>query len=349
MGAKMAALLSVKNLSIVIRKNFSSGSMNSGRTKLLGAVEDVSFDIYPGEIVGLAGESGSGKSLTAFSIPGLLDENRLVSHGFILYFGDNSGKTNRARDLLTLTDGELQSIRGKEISMIFQEPFSSLNPLVKIGDQIAETLLLHGEKDKGRIKKQVLEFMDKLKLPNPEKLIDSYPHNLSGGMCQRVMIALAMICRPRLLIADEPTTALDQDTQSQIISMMKEINRDFGTSILFISHDLGLIRDFCGRLLVMYGGRILEEGNTAEIFENPAHEYTKGLLRCIPNKANKGKDLAVIPGRIPSLEEGRPRGCPFHPRCQKARPECKQEFPPARTVSSNHTTHCVTWGMRNEE
>ena len=329
----MEALLSVKNLSIgIVKKN------HAGKSKILSPVEDISFDIYPGEIVGLVGESGSGKSLTALSIPGLLDENKLVTVGSIFFPG---GASNEKINLLALSDRELQVVRGKDISMIFQEPFSSLNPLKKAGDQIAETLILHGEKDKTRIRKRVLETMEKLKLHEPEKLMESYPHRFSGGMCQRVMIALATICRPKLLIADEPTTALDQETQSHILKLMKEINRDFGTSVLFISHDLALIKNFSHRVLVMYAGRILEEGPSEEIFNNPAHEYTKGLLRSIPNRASKGKDLASIPGKIPSLEEGRPRGCPFHPRCGKAVHACKEEFPPARNISANHKTHCV--------
>jgi oligopeptide/dipeptide ABC transporter ATP-binding protein len=168
-----------------------------------------------------------------------------------------------------------------------------------------------------------------------------YPHRLSGGMCQRVMIALAIINRPRLLIADEPTTALDFSTQTQIITLLKEINLDMGTSILFISHDLELIKNFCNRVLVMYSGRILEEGNTEEIFSRPAHEYTRGLIGCIPDRTKRGKKLAAIPGRIPSLEEGRPRGCPFHPRCGKAGPECRKDFPPERPLSATHTTRCV--------
>ena len=329
----METLLSVRNLSIgIVRKN------RTGKNRMLIPVEDISFDIYPGEIAGLVGESGSGKSLTALSIPGLLDENKPVTGGSILF---SRGASGEKTDILNLSDRELQAVRGKEISMIFQEPFSSLNPLKKIGDQIAETLILHGEKDKGRIRKRVIEVMEKLKLHEPEKLMESYPHRLSGGMCQRVMIALAVICRPRLLIADEPTTALDQNTQGQILELMKEINRDFGTSVLFISHDLALVKSFSSRVLVMYAGRILEEGPSGEIFNNPAHEYTKGLLRSIPNRAGKGKDLASIPGKIPSLEEGRPRGCPFHPRCGKAVPACKEEFPPARNISANHITHCV--------
>ena len=330
----MDALLQVKNLSIRIRLD-----LPSGENRFFDFVDNISFDIFPGEITGLVGESGSGKSLTAYSIPGLLGDNKKVTCGKIFF--KNGISPNASADLLSLSDRELQRVRGKEISMIFQEPFSSLNPLVKVGRQIAETLELHGERESARIKKQVRDLMEKLKLPDSEKLMEAYPHHLSGGMCQRIMIALAMICRPRLLIADEPTTALDQATQTQILSLMKEVNRDFGTSILFISHDLSLIQNFCSRVLVMYAGRILEEGKTEEIFNNPAHEYTKGLLRSIPNKEHRGKDLYVIPGRIPSLEEGRPSGCPFHPRCEKAAPECRENFPPEKLISPNHKTHCI--------
>ena len=338
----MEALLEVKNLSVVIR--------HTGN-RLLSSVEDISFDIFPGEILGIVGESGAGKSLTALSIARLLDDGKEVT-GSVFFAGnetgvsfreDPSGVKTAARDLLSLSEKELEAIRGKDISMIFQEPFSSLNPLVKIGAQIAETLELHGEKNKSGIRTRVRELLEKLKLPEPEKLMNTCPHRLSGGMCQRVMIALAVICRPRLLIADEPTTALDQHTQSQIIDLLKEINRDFGTSLLVISHDLPLVKSLCNRVLVMYAGRILEEGNTDEVFCHPAHEYTRGLLGCIPTRANRGKALAVIPGKIPSLEEGRPSGCPFHPRCEKAGPDCKREFPEARLVAVNHMTRCVLW------
>ena len=239
-------------------------------------------------------------------------------------------------------------IRGREISMIFQESFSSLNPLMKIGEQISETLVLHGQKNLSENKKRVLDLMERLRLPSPEKLYDTYPHNLSGGMCQRVMIAMALVLRPRLLIADEPTTALDVNTQKEIIKLLKEINRDFGTSILFISHDLSLVRDFCKRVLVMYSGRILEEGNTEDIFSNSAHVYTRSLLGSIPGKARRGEALAVIAGKIPSLEEGRPPGCPFHPRCIEAEDRCKTEFPPAIETGQGHSTHCIKgnaiWG-----
>jgi peptide/nickel transport system ATP-binding protein len=245
-------------------------------------------------------------------------------------------------DLTALPEKKMEAIRGKEISIVFQEPYYSLNPLMKIGPQIGEALALHadirpGEKDKAQVLSRAKELMKKLGLP------DTYPHRLSGGMCQRAMIAIAIICGPRLLIADEPTTALDHDTQSRIIALLKEINRETGTSILFISHDIEVIRELCGRVLVMYSGRILEEGNTGEVFSSPAHEYTRGLLNSIPTRAMRGKPLAAIPGKIPSLEEGRPSGCPFHPRCAKALPECKRDFPPARKTGPGHTTRCI-WG-----
>lgn len=324
----METLLEVKNLSLgIIREN-----------RLYSAVEDISFDIRPGEIAGIVGESGSGKTLTALSIPGLLDGNKKVTGGSILF-----NKEHAVCNLLTLNEKELQDIRGKEISMIFQEHSSSLDPLAKIGSQIAETLELHGEKDKALIKKKVIALMEKLKLPDPEKLLQTYPHRLSGGMCQRVMIALAMICRPRLLIADEPTTALDRDTQLQILALLKEINRELGTSILFISHDLEAVQNICGRVLVMYSGRILETGKTDEVFVHPAHEYTRGLLNAIPNRAKKEQDLEAIPGKIPQLEEGRPRGCPFHPRCKKSLAACKDAFPTEKIIDADgdHKTRCI--------
>ena len=312
----MEALLEVRNLSIGIRRG----------NDLLSSVEDISFDIYPGEILGIVGESGSGKTLTALSIPSLLGGNKEITSGSIIFNGT---------DLASLPEKKLEAIRGKEISMVFQEPFSSLNPLLKTGSQIGEALTLHGEKDKALVKSRTKELMEKLGIP------DTYPHRLSGGMCQRAMIAIAIICGPRLLIADEPTTALDRDTQSKILALIKEINRDMGTSILLISHDIEVIKELCNRVLVMYSGRILEEGNTGEVFSNPAHEYTRGLLNSVPSAAMRGKALAAIPGKIPSLEEGRPSGCPFHPRCAKAIPECKRDFPPARKISATRTTRCV--------
>ena len=333
------ALLSVKNLSIGLYRGFKTG-----KPHLFSAVEDISFDIYPGEILALVGESGSGKSLTALAIPGLLGPNKAVTAGSIVYHRPPG------IDLLTLPEKELEGIRGKEISIIFQEPFSSLNPLVRVGKQIAEVLELHGERGKkppkNQIERQVRELLIKLKFPDPDKISETFPHQLSGGMCQRIMIAMAVILKPRLLIADEPTTALDKSTQEEIISLLKEINKDFGTSVLFISHDLSLVKNFSSRVLVIYSGRILENGSTEEVFLHPAHEYTKGLLGSIPGPGTEGgsikrRNLYNIPGKIPSLEEGRPGGCPFHPRCGKAEPICKTAFPPEKTAGFNHSTRCI--------
>ena len=329
----MEALLKVRNLSIDIRKGDNR----------LSSVKDASFEIYPGEILGIAGESGSGKSLTALSIAGLLDMGKEVSSGEILFRAKDEQKDGNAQylDLLTLSNKDLEGYRGKEISMIFQETFSALNPLAKIGSQIAETLEIHGEKNRALVRKRVVKLLTELNFGNPENLMEAYPHQLSGGMCQRVMIAMAVLCRPRILIADEPTTALDEETQAQIILLLKRINLEYGTSILFISHDLSLIRNFSNRVLFMYSGRILEEGDTEEVFSHPANEYTRRLIGAIPGRGNRGKDLVSIPGRIPSLEEGRPQGCPFHPRCVKSRPCCSEFFPDETKISIKHKAHCV--------
>jgi peptide/nickel transport system ATP-binding protein len=320
-------LLSVQRLSVEIRK---------GNKNVLNAVKDISFDIYPGEIVGILGESGCGKSLTCLSIPGLLTGGVQVSGGSAFF------SRNRDRqDLFTLPEKELCEIRGKEISMVFQEPYASLNPLLKIGGQIAESLYAHGEKDKAAAKRKVLGIIEDLGLEEPEKLLDAYPHRLSGGMCQRVMIALAMICRPRLLIADEPTTALDVTVQTQILELMKRINAEYGTSILFVSHDLSVISRLCGRVLVMYAGRLVEEGNAGEVFSRPDHEYTRGLIGSIPGRDSKGRDLANIPGKVPSIEDKRPPGCPFAPRCRRAMPVCAAAFPEERVTGENHKVRCI--------
>jgi peptide/nickel transport system ATP-binding protein len=225
--------------------------------------------------------------------------------------------------------------------MVFQEPMSSLNPVLTIGRQIGEPLVLHGRKNKRLIHREVLDMMDKLGLPEPAKLITAYPHQLSGGMRQRVMLALAMMCKPKLLIADEATTALDLSTQAQILRLLERINRDLGASILFISHDLALIRRLCDRVLVMYAGKILEEGTVEAVFSNPLHEYTKGLIGSIPQQERKGKPLLSIPGTVPSLDE-KPPGCPFAPRCGKASAPCLVRFPDPLQVTPGHQVCCVT-------
>jgi peptide/nickel transport system ATP-binding protein len=326
-------LLDVRNLTISIRRG----------KKYYTAVNGIDFKIDAGEIIALAGESGSGKSLTALSIPGLLSERAKILNGEILYSSD-VGTVN----LRKIEEKSLRQIRGKEISMIFQEPRQSLNPLMKVGSQITEVLELHpSAQNKETANKLALEMLEKLQFPDPEKIMDSWPHELSGGMCQRVMIAIAAICRPRLLIADEPTTALDTANQNHILELLKQINREFGTAILFISHDLSVARHFCSRFMVMYSGMIIEEGPSEAILSSPQHPYTIALSACIPSKENKGKPLANIPGRAPPLEEETIPGCHFAPRCPKALDRCKNSLPPLAQTSDGRSTRCFLFGGTN--
>lgn len=317
-------LLEVRHLSVGIKK---------GRTFLL-AVNDISFAINQGEILGIVGESGCGKTLTALAIPGLLPGGISITGGDVIF---------ENRNLAALNIRELCEIRGKSLSMIFQEPMTSLNPLLKIGRQIAEPLELHGYTDKALIRREVLGIMEKVGLPDPERLAGEYPHQLSGGMRQRVMIALAMICKPRLLIADEPTSALDVTIQAQLLKLMKWFNKTQGTSILFISHDLALVSRLCDRVLVMYAGKLVEEGLVRDIFSRPAHEYTRGLIGAIPSRDHKGKPLANIPGKVPSIDdEEKLRGCPFAPRCFRTEERCIAAFPVQVDLGGGHKARCFS-------
>jgi peptide/nickel transport system ATP-binding protein len=333
MHRKTGVVLEVKGLSVGIKR----------KKRCLPAVRDLSFEMESGEILGIVGESGCGKTLTALSIPGLLPPGVEQTGGTIRFAG---------QDLGALHPRELSRIRGRDLTMVFQEPAASLNPLQRIGVQIAEPLKLHGEREGALIRRRVLDILENLGLPDPERLVRAYPHQLSGGMCQRVMIALAVINRPRLLIADEPTTALDLSTQTQILDLLGRINRELGTSILFISHDLSVISRFCSRLLVMYAGRLVESGPVEAIFRSPLHEYTRLLLGSIPSRDRRGKPLASIPGRVPALEE-QPGGCPFAPRCGSAEGRCEALFPEAavfdagkRAASGEHRVHCVLAGRK---
>ncbi|MDR0312956.1 MAG: ABC transporter ATP-binding protein [Treponema sp.] len=343
----METLLQVKNLSVYIEKE----------KKRFRPVNNISFDLLPNEITGIVGESGCGKTLTALSIASLLPPVARAEGSILLKTPGllNTSGTNQWLDLLQLKETELCSVRGKEISMIFQEPFSSLNPLQRIGSQITETQEIHfGKKSRRQYREGAVALMRKLGLENPEKLIDAYPFQLSGGMCQRVMIALAMILGPKILIADEPTTALDINTQEQILKLLQQINRESGTSILFISHDLGVIRQICHRVMVMYAGKIVEEGSVDEVFSNPGHEYTRSLLSALPERNRKGERLKVIPGKVPLLEElsadsstestvelSEISGCPFSSRCEKAEEQCHDKFPEKIKISETHVSCCI--------
>jgi peptide/nickel transport system ATP-binding protein len=271
----------------------------------------------------------------------LLPPAAKINGGTINYQKINGDTVN----LCSLDEKALRQIRGKEISMIFQEPRQSLNPLMRIGAQIAETLEFHLV-DKKAANEAALSMLYKLKFPQPEKIFNAWPHQLSGGMCQRVMIAIATICRPRLLVADEPITALDMANQNHILSLLKDINAEFGTAILFISHDLSVVRHFSSRVMVMYAGKIIEEGPTQTILSAPAHPYTIGLVGAIPRKENRGKPLANIPGRPPSLEESL-SGCLFAPRCPQAQGRCTAEVPAWTDMGGGHRVRCFFAGVQN--
>jgi peptide/nickel transport system ATP-binding protein len=324
------ALLELRNLTIDLKR----------RNKYYTAVNGINITINEGEIVALAGESGSGKSLSALSIAQLLPPAAHISGGTIKYQTANGETVN----LCSLGEKSLRQIRGKEITMIFQEPRQSLNPLMRIGSQIAETLILHGITQK-MANESAHDLLRKLQFPEPEKIFNAWPHQLSGGMCQRVILAIAAICRPRLLIADEPITALDTANQAHILSLLKHINGEFGTAILFISHDLSVVRHFSSRLMVMYSGIIIEEGPSEAILSAPLHPYTIGLVGAVPRRENRGRPLANIPGKAPSLEERLP-GCLFAPRCPRVVPECcNQAIPSWTDLGVGHQVRCCFAGV----
>ena len=296
------------------------------------AVRGVSFQVGKGETIGIVGESGSGKSVTSLSILQLLGSTGRIKSGSITLNGE---------ELTKKSSREMQKIRGGQISMIFQDPMTSLNPLLTVGDQVGEMLWAH---DKSLSKKQrdekVLELFRMVRIPEPEKRLKSYPHEFSGGMRQRVMIAMALACRPQVLIADEPTTALDVSIQDQILKLMRQLQQEIGMSIMFITHDLGVVAELCSRVLVMYGGLIMEEASIFDIFENPKHPYTMGLIASIPDlNQDKNTELRPIPGSPPDMIHP-PKGCPFAPRCPYACRICLEELPPYVDLGNGHRSMC---------
>lgn len=282
------------------------------------AVDGVSFTVYAGETVGVVGESGCGKSVTAESILRLLNETSTRYEGEILYLGKN---------LLNCSVREMQDIRGNDISMVFQDPMSSLNPVYTVGNQIVEAVLLHQNCGKKEAYAKAIEMLRITGIPSPEKRIHEYPHELSGGTRQRVMIALALSCKPRLLIADEPTTALDVTTQAQILDLIDRLKKEYNMGTVMITHDLGVVAEVCSRVVIMYLGQVIEEADVKSIFRQPYHPYTRGLLQSIPHlNGERKKELYVIKGKVPTLYQV-PKGCRFAPRCQFASEKCKELMP----------------------
>ena len=295
------------------------------------AVRGISFDLDRGEALGIVGESGSGKSVTSMSIMKLLQYPGVIKDGEIIFKND---------DLAGKSSNEMRKIRGNEIAMIFQDPMTSLNPVYTIGDQIMEAIIEHQNISKSEARLQAIEMLKLVGIPSPESRVDNYPHEFSGGMRQRAMIAIALSCQPDLLIADEPTTALDVTIQAQILELMKELKEKINTSIILITHDLGVVADVCSRIIVMYGGLIMEEGPVENIFYDPKHPYTMGLLKSIP-VINDGerKRLVPIDGTPPDLVKP-PKGCPFAARCDYAMKICMEEVPTLFEVSEGHKSLC---------
>jgi peptide/nickel transport system ATP-binding protein len=294
------------------------------------AISDVSLRINANEVVGVVGESGCGKSVLAQSIMRLHDEAFVAYEGAIDYQG---------RDVLRMSRRQLRQFRGEEVAMIFQDPLNSLNPVVKIGVQISETLRLHRRMSKKAARSEAVELLRRTGVPAPDRRVDEYPHQLSGGMRQRVMIAMALACKPTLLIADEPTTALDVTVQAQVLDLVREVRRELGMSLIFISHDLGVVAELCDRLVVMYLGQVIEEGTLEEVFARPLHPYTQGLMRSSPDmKTAKDEVLYAIPGTVPPLSEV-PSGCRFATRCEFRTEKCASA-PSLRGDQGGHRVRC---------
>ncbi len=300
---------------------------------IVKAVNDVTYSLDAGKTLGIVGESGSGKSVSAMSIIKLLDGNGYIESGSITFDG---------QDILNCTDKEMYHIRGNEISVIFQEPMTSLNPVFTVERQIGETLKIHQHLNKAEARKKAIELLSDVKIPNPERVAKQYPFQLSGGMRQRVMIAMALACKPKLLIADEPTTALDVTIQAQILKLMNDLKRETGTSILFITHDLGVIHEMADEVAVMYCGQIVEKASAREIFHDSvySHPYTEGLMTSIPQlNTPKGQKLDAIPGSVPNPLY-LPEGCKFGPRCKYCTKKCTESEPPLSEVEPGHLVRC---------
>ena len=321
------SLLEIKNLT-------TSFATEQGKVQ---AVRGISLSVDPGEIVGIVGESGSGKSQSMYSVMGLLSENGTVEDGSILFDGQEISPA-RFEGTAAAHEKLMESIRGNSMAMIFQDPMSFLNPVLTIEKQLVEPLRNHKKMSAAELHQKAVELLTQVGIPSPEERLKQYPHQLSGGMRQRVIIAIALACDPKLIIADEPTTALDVTIQAKIIELIKELKEKTGSGVILITHDLGVVASACSRVYIMYGGKIVETGLSDEIFYQPAHPYTSGLLACV-NNPEEDNELRPIPGSPPDLIKP-PVGCPFVDRCDKAMKICKLNMPPERNLSDTHVVRC---------
>ena len=316
-----APLLSVHDLSVQFRT----------RTGTVQALDRVSFDIAPGEMLGVVGESGSGKSVTAFTVLGLLDKAARVASGSVLFQG---------QDMLGLTRAQLNDVRGRDLSIVFQNPRTALNPIRPVGQQIADVLARHDPGPPAKIRARMLEVMRQVRIPDPERRAKAYPFELSGGMCQRIGIAMALACAPKLLIADEPTTGLDVTTQAVVMDLFKEALRSGGASAMLITHDLALAADYCDRIAVMHAGHVVEVAPVAELFAHPRHPYTARLLQSVPSAVDSIDDLHPIPGALPDLRRADLPPCRFSERCDRRQPVCDQGQLALHAMASGHSVAC---------
>src|ERR1700760_515337 len=295
------------------------------------AVNDLSLTLGEGEVLGLLGESGSGKSVTLRALMRLLPKKRTQISGSVEVLG---------RDVLALDDEELSAFRGQTVSMIFQEPALALDPVYTVGHQIVESVMRHERKSFADAKVRALEMLDIVRIPSPKRRFDAYPHEMSGGMRQRAMIALALACKPKILLADEPTTALDATVQIQILLLLRELQREFGMSVIFVTHDIGVAVEICDRVAVMYAGQIVEQGTLRDIVGNPVHPYARGLLASTIHGAKRGQRLETIPGTPPSLDQA-PHNCSFAPRCALAQARCTEALPPNVEIGPGRLARCI--------
>ena len=317
-----APLLEVKDL----RTHFKT------EEGIVKAVDGVSFTLYPGKTLGIVGESGSGKSVTSLSLLKLIPTPPGILAGGEVFY--------RGRDVLKMSDEELRSLRGNKISMIFQDPMTSLNPFLRISTQLMETIMLHQKLDKKAAHARAVEMLKLVGIPDADRRVDHYPHQFSGGMRQRVMIAMALSCNPEVLIADEPTTALDVTIQAQILELIQDLSKRLGTATILITHDLGVVAGMCDLICVMYAGKVVERGTADQLFGDPRHPYTKGLIKSVPRLDRKSSErLYSIPGQ-PPLVVNLPAACPFHPRCEFAMDQCRKEYPPVRTLGQDRQVAC---------